>query len=155
MSVVERYGDPVRYRLAAEFWRMTDDLMPKILAGIEYLSESHTISPDWVDALEEVATLSLDLKFAITGFSMMLTKDDANSIRSFDETYTLSTKRPNRQEVISGKMEGRAEALARRRLSIEDRAIALYLQLQDVRGVAFKNRFWDQTRKPGESEHKV
>lgn len=155
MSQREVYGDPLKYRLAAEYWRMTDDLMPKILSGLAYVSEVRTINNDWVETLEEIATASLDLQFAIVGFSMMLTKDDADSIPTFDSSFALALRRPDRRTITPNVMEGRAESFAKRRLSIEDRAMALYLQLQGVRGVAFKNKFWDQNRKPGEAEHRV
>lgn len=155
MSVKEVYGDPVRYRLAAEYWRMTDDLMPKVLSGLAYISEGRVIGPEWRETLEEIATASLDLQFAIVGFSMMLTKDDADSIPNFDSSLTLALNRPGREAVKPNVMEQRAEAFAKRKLGIEDRVMALYLQLQGVRGVAFKNKFWDQNRKPGEAEHRV
>ena len=151
----EVYGDPIRFRLAAEFWRIVDDLQPRILAGLEYLGEQKAIDERWIETIQEVGTASLDLKWSIDGFKNLLTKEDGDSIRSYQECFTLAMRRKDRAEVQHGVMEGRAELFARRKLALEDRAIALFYQTMDIRGVAFKNKMWDFSHRPETKAHNI
>lgn len=150
---VETYGDPIRFRLAAEFWRIVDDLQPRILAALEYLTERRTIDEAWRQTINDLGVESLDLKYSILGFRNLLSKEDAESVRSYEECYKLAMKREGRGEVQHGAMEGRAELYARQRLNLEDRAIALFYQTMDIRAVAFKNKMWDFAHRPQTKAH--
>lgn len=149
----EVYGDPIRFRLAGEFWRIVDDLQPRILASLEYLTERRTIDEPWRQTIEALGVESLELKYSIMGFRNLLSKEDADSVRSYDECYKLAMKREGRGEVQHGQMEGRAELYARLRLNLEDRAIALFYQTMDIRAVAFKNKMWDFAHRPQTKAH--
>lgn len=138
----EVYGDPIKFRLGAEFWRITDYLMPKIYVGVDFLAENKLIDAEWVDTLKQVGILTLEAKHAIFGFRSLLTKEDAGAIRPFEECLAVALSRPERAKIASRVMDGRAELYARRRLQLEDRALALSLQALDMRAVAYKNKMW-------------
>ena len=149
----EIYGDPIKIRLAAEFWRIVDDLMPRSLAGVEYITENHNIDDEWRGVIGQLGVLTLEWKYAILGFKSLLTKEDADAIGTFDELLAKAMSREGRQEVAHGQMEGRAELFAKRRLQLEDRALALYYQVLDMRAVAFKNKMWDVSGRPEPRGH--
>lgn len=149
----EVYGDPIRFRLASEYWRIMDDLQPKTLAALEFISETKQIDDTWRMTMQELGIATLELKYSILGFKSLLSKEDGETVRTYEACYALSLKREGRVEVPHGRMEGRAELYARRRLQLEDRAIALFYQTLDIRGVAFKNKMWDLTNRPQTKGH--
>lgn len=151
----EVYGDPIRFRLASEYWHIVDELEPKVLAALEYLTEHKSIDEEWREVLEELGSISLGLKYAVVGFTFLLTKEDSDTIRNYNECYFLGLRRDGRAIIQHGVMEGRAELLARRRLQLEDRAIALFYQTMDIRAVAFKNKMWDMGNRPQTKEHGI
>lgn len=149
----EQYGDPIRFRLASEYWHIMDELQPNVLAALEYISQTHHIDNAWLETMQSLGTGILELKWSIDGFKNLLTKDDAATVRPFKECFALSLNRDGRVEVSHGKMDGRAELYARRKLQLEDMAVALYLQSLDIRAVAFKNKMWDITNRPETKPH--
>lgn len=154
----EEYGDPIKLRLAAEFWRIVDDLTPRILADLDYITENKSIDgPNgrWVAVLDELGFRSLELKYSIQGMVNLLTKDDAAMVRPYSVCEELAMKREDRKEVPLDRMEGRAEDLAQKRLRIEDKVVALYYQIMDLRGVAYKRKMWDLSGKPMVREHQT
>jgi hypothetical protein len=151
----ETYGDPIKFRLASEFWRIVDELQPKTLAALEFVTESHNIDDRWRETIDELGMGTLELKYSILGFCSLLTKEDSESIRDYDVCYKLAISRKDRLEVQRGVMEGRAELYAKARLALEDRAIALFFQTMDIRAIAFKNNMWDFNRRPETQRHGV
>lgn len=149
----EAYGDPIRFRLASEYWRIMDDLEPRVLGAIEFITESKSIDEEWKMTMTEARMALIQLKYAVFGFKSLLSQEDASTVRDYRTCYGLSIKREGRVEVQHGKMDGRAELYAKMRLALEDKAIALYLQTCDIRAVAFKNKFWDLTNRPPTKGH--
>lgn len=149
----EIYGDPIRFRLATEYWRIMDELEPLVLGGLEYITENRSIDDEWRFTLDELRKTVIALKYSVFGFKSLLNEEDSKMVRTYQECYALVMKRDDRHDVPHGKMEGRAELYARMRLAIEDKALALYLQTLDIRAVAFKNKMWDLTNRPATKGH--
>ena len=149
----EIYGDPIRFRMASEYFRIMDDLEPAVLGAIEFITENKSIDEEWRMTIADLRRAIITLKWAIFGFKTLLNKEDADMVRNYDECYRIALKRKERIEVPHGTMEGRAELFARMRLALEDKAAALYLQTLDIRAVAFKNKMWDLTNRPPTKGH--